>query len=162
MASEAQPAASAWRIRSFEPADAEAISGILRDSPEAAQWPPASYAKLAEAPGGLLLVCESAPNHHPVAFLAARHVAGEAEILNIAVQTRSRHQGIASALLQAALDEFRRAAVTCVFLEFRQSNSPARKLYERHGFLPCGLRKSYYQHPFEHAVCMQKTLGTSA
>ena len=160
MARNQQPsAATAWRIRPFRAADAPAIAEILRDSTEAAQWPHESYAKLAESPGGVFLVCEA--NRQPVGFLAAREVADEAEILNIAVHRDFRRKGIASTLLLATLDQLSHSAVARVFLELRESNLPARSLYERHGFLPTGRRKAYYHHPTEDALCMLRELTGS-
>jgi len=144
--------AIAWKIRSFHPADASSISEILRDSSQAAQWPFESYASLANSPGGLLLVCEA--QSQVIGFVAARQVADEAEILNIAVHSDFRRKGVASALLAGALDAFRRSAIARVFLELRESNLPARTLYERHGFIRTGRRKSYYANPTEDAVCM--------
>jgi ribosomal-protein-alanine acetyltransferase len=157
MAPDPKPSAAiAWEIRAFRATDALAIAEILRDSGEAAQWPPESYAKLAESPGGLVLVCEG--GGLPIGFLAARQAADEAEILNIGVHRDFRRKGVASALLLAALDEFRRSASSRVFLELRESNLPARTLYNRHGFVPSGRRKAYYQHPIEDAVCMLRKL----
>jgi ribosomal-protein-alanine N-acetyltransferase len=161
MAPDPKPSAAiAWKIRSFRATDAPAIAEILRDSAEAAQWPPESYAKLAESPGGLVLVCDA--SGQPVGFVAARQAADEAEILNIAVHRDLRGKGIASALLLAALDEFRRSAIARVFLELRESNLPALTLYSRQGFTPSGRRKAYYHHPDEDAVCMLRKLTGSS
>ena len=154
-------AAVAWKIRAFRPPDASTLAEILRDSAEAAQWPPESYANLARSSSGIVLVCEA--NARVVAFVAARQVTDEAEILNIAVRPDCRRKGIASALLLAALKKFRRSAIARVFLELRESNLPARALYNRHGFVPSGHRKAYYPNPTEDALCMQKELtGISA
>jgi [ribosomal protein S18]-alanine N-acetyltransferase len=144
------------QIRAFRPSDMAPISEILRSAAEAAQWPPESYTKLATLPGGVFLVCDD--NAKVKGFVAARQVADEAEILNIAVRFDSRRRGIATALLAAALDKFRRANVSRVFLELRESNHAARSLYERHGFVPNGKRKSYYRDPVEDALCMQRKL----
>ena len=157
MAPDPKPSAAiAWKIRPFRATDAPAIAEILRDSAEAAQWPPESYAKVAESPGGLVLVCDA--SGQPVGFVAARQAADEAEILNIAVHRDLRGKGIASALLLAALDEFPRSAVVNVFLELRESNCAARALYERHGFIPSGRREAYYHSPTEDALCMMRKL----
>ena len=144
--------ALAWKVRAFRSSDESAISEILRASAEAAQWPTESYADLAKSPGGLFLVCEA--NAQVIGFVAARQAADEAEILNIAVHRDFRRKGVASAVLLAALDAFRRSAIAQVFLELRESNLPARTLYDRHGFVPTGSRKSYYINPTEDAICM--------
>ena len=149
-------AAVAWKIRAFRAADTAAIAEILRGSAEAAQWPPESYARLAESPGGMVIVCEA--GSRLVAFLAARQAADEAEILNIAVSPNFRRKGVASALLARIIEEFGRSAIARVFLELRESNLPARNLYERHGFLLSGRRRAYYQQPTEDAVCMLRKL----
>jgi ribosomal-protein-alanine N-acetyltransferase len=153
-------ASVALQIRAFRPPDAASVCEILRDSAEAAQWPPESYAKLAASPGGLVLVCET--NTFLVGFVAARQVADEAEILNIAVRRDFRRKGVASALLLAAVDKFRRSAIGRVFLELRESNHPARGLYERHDFVLSGRRKSYYRDSTEDALCMQKKLTAAS
>lgn len=153
-------AATAWTIRPFRPNDSPTIAGILRDSTEAARWSAESYTTLVAEPSGLLLVCES--NAQVVGFLAARQAADEAEILNSAVHSGFRCHGAASALLFAALEAFRRSGVARVFLEVRASNVAARALYDRHGFLPSGIRQSYYRDPVEDAICMQKNLLASS
>ncbi len=161
MAADHKPlAAVAWKIRPFRADDAQAISNILRGSAEAAQWPPESYAKLANSNGGIVLVCFA--NDLVVGFVAARKTADEAEILNIAVLSDFRRKGIASALLRAALDDFLSSAVARVFLELRESNLPARELYQRHGFVPSGRRKGYYRHPTEDALCMHKEFTSTS
>jgi [ribosomal protein S18]-alanine N-acetyltransferase len=161
MATDYRPfAAVTWKIRPFRPPDALTIAEILRDSAEAAQWPPESYVKLADSPGGVFLIGEA--DAQVVGFVAARRVADEAEILNIAVRPDFRRKGIASALLRAALEEFLGAAVSRVFLEFRESNLPARELYQRHGFVPSGRRKGYYRHPTEDALCMHKEFTSTS
>ena len=142
----------AWKVRPFRPSDEPAISEILRDSREAAQWPPESYANLASSPGGVLLVCET--NAEVIGFLAARQAGDQAEILNIAVRRDFRRKGVASALLLAALNTFCHSQIVTIFLELRESNLAARTLYERHGFVPSGRRHSYYTNPIEDAVCM--------
>jgi len=161
MASNEKAIASvALQIRPLRPADAAFISDIQRDSTEAAQWPPESYVKLATSPGGVFLVCEA--NTGIIGFVAARQVADEAEILNIAVHRDFRRKGVASALLLAALDKFRSFTIARVFLELRESNHPARALYEHLGFALSGRRKSYYRDPTEDALCMRKKLTAAS
>ena len=152
-------ASIAWKVRAFCPSDEAAISEILRHSSEAARWPSESYANLANSPGGVLLVCEV--DSQVVGFVASRQAADQAEILNLAVHRDFRRKGVASALLLAALDTFSRSGVSAVFLEFRESNLPARTLYQCHGFVTSGRRKSYYANPTEDAVCMLRKFTTA-
>jgi ribosomal-protein-alanine N-acetyltransferase len=144
--------ATALDVRQFQPADESAISEILQHAHEAAHWPPQSYAKLAQSHGGIVLVCEAGA--HVAGFIAARQAADEAEILNVAVRRDFRRKGVASALLLAAFDTFRRSSIARVFLELRESNQAARALYERHGFVLAGRRKLYYRDPPEDALGM--------
>jgi ribosomal-protein-alanine N-acetyltransferase len=146
-------AALLLKIRDFRLSDLVRIDEIVRDSAEAAQWPLESYAKLAASSGGIFLVGEASGK--PIGFLAARQVADEAEILNVAVLRDFRRKGIASALLVAALEKFRQSATARLYLELRESNLPARALYELHGFVLDGRRKSYYRDPSEDALCMR-------
>lgn len=74
----------------------------------------------------------------------------EREILNIAVDPEFRQNGIARALLAAELE---RGGTH--FLEVRESNAAARRLYEMQGFETIGRRKEYYNHPRETAMLMR-------
>ena len=44
------------------------------------------------------------------------------------------------------------------YLEVRESNMPAQKLYEKHGFVKTGERKNYYKNPIENAILMSKNM----
>ena len=83
-------------------------------------------------------------------------VLDEGDISNVAVRPEARRQGIANALLTIMLQLAERRKLSFVTLEVRQSNTPARALYAKHGFLPVGLRKGYYSAPREDAVLMTK------
>ena len=48
--------------------------------------------------------------------------------------------------------------VTAVWLEVRESNTAARRLYEKASFAPVGIREKYYSAPVENAVMMKKEL----
>ena len=90
-------------------------------------------------------------------FIVAREVfattngsGAEREILNIAVAPPFRRLGIATLLLG---HELREHAVS--FLEVRESNTAARTLYRKLGFLEIGTRKQYYENPVETAIVMR-------
>lgn len=76
----------------------------------------------------------------------------EAHIATVAVDPRYRRQGVATALISALFEEARCRGATKITLEVRPSNTGARRLYERFGFIVRGRRKNYY--PGEDALIM--------
>ncbi len=97
--------------------------------------------------------CRVAEENGRVAgFLASRETGpGEREILYIAVDPAYRRRGIARMLV---LNELATSRGAC-FLEARESNAAAIKLYESVGFVAVGRRESYYSDPTETAIVMR-------
>jgi ribosomal-protein-alanine acetyltransferase len=147
--------ASPYLVRRFASRDAEAIEALAKKSPEAAQWSRESCAQLNDR-GYLAWVSDAAGTL--LGFLVARVAAGEAEILNLAVDPANRRLGIAGALFHEALAEFRRLRITRVFLEVRESNLAAISFYEKCEFIRTGVRPGYYQQPREAAVLLMRKL----
>jgi len=77
-------------------------------------------------------------------FIMSRIVAGEAEILSVAVVSAQRGRGLARRLLRLHLGRLAGQGVKTVFLEVDESNAPAIRLYERMGFYEVGRRPGYY------------------
>ena len=65
----------------------------------------------------------------------------EAELLNIAVAASHRRQGLGDKLMTHALSLAKSRGVKAVYLEVRESNTPARRLYEKYGYIALGVRK---------------------
>jgi len=131
-------------IRPGEAADLEQIAAIQNASPEAAQWPPADYLKY----GLLVAIVEN----RVAAFLATRSlIEGEYEILNLAVASEFRRQGVARALWKA----FAASPHASIYLEVRESNRAARNFYLSLGFQEVGTRPAYYPSPPETAIVMK-------
>ncbi|MBX3482797.1 MAG: GNAT family N-acetyltransferase [Phenylobacterium sp.] len=80
----------------------------------------------------------------PAGVLICRAIAGEAEILTVGVAPWARRQGVAQALMAAAIGAARGAGAADMFLEVDVDNAPAVTLYERLGFVRTGLRRDYY------------------
>jgi ribosomal-protein-alanine N-acetyltransferase len=95
-------------------------------------------------------------------FILCRAVAGEAEILTIAVDPAARRRGWGAALVEMAAGVAREAAAFELFLEVAADNVAAIKLYETTGFERVGLRKGYYPHPdgAKDAVVMRRVLNS--
>ncbi|MEZ5571976.1 MAG: ribosomal protein S18-alanine N-acetyltransferase [Halioglobus sp.] len=77
-------------------------------------------------------------------FVLFSQVMDEASVHSIAVDPLCQRQGLGQLLLDAALMHMQAAGATRCLLEVRESNAPARRLYERSGFRLDGVRKNYY------------------
>jgi len=135
-------------IRAATIEDISAILAIERETASAAHWNTAQYE--ARTSQGHLLVAERGGTI--CGFVCANVVAGEWEIENVVVSQAARRQSVASELLAELLKQWRGSAATRVLLEVRDSNFPARRLYEKLGFRQVGRRSGYYQNPAEDAV----------
>lgn len=80
-------------------------------------------------------------------YLGCHHIGGEGFVTNIAVFPAFRRNGIARALIGAALD----APIDRLSLEVRVSNEAAIALYASLGFVNEGRRPHFYTHPDEDA-----------
>src|SRR5205823_1311599 len=93
------------KLRAATAADAEALARVHGEA-FAAAWSAHEIAALMAAPGGYALVVDVID---PVGFILCRAVAGEAEILTLAVRPAARRRGVGRALLEAALGAARAA-----------------------------------------------------
>ncbi|MNL73286.1 ribosomal-protein-alanine N-acetyltransferase [compost metagenome] len=76
--------------------------------------------------------------------MLAREVAGEAEILTIAVHEKQGRHGLGWRLMQAAIRHARASGGEEMFLEVDDGNAPAIALYRKLGFEKAGERPAYY------------------
>jgi ribosomal-protein-alanine N-acetyltransferase len=136
------------QLRPAATADAPALAEIELEAFPDPSWTAEDF---------LLYNCTVAEVNGQVAgFLVSRETfAGdkdappEREIVNLAVRTGFRRQGLAKQLIQ---HEMRRAA--SIFLEVRESNAAAIQLYKNAGFKEVSRRRDYYDNPVESAIVM--------
>lgn len=83
----------------------------------------------------------------------------EVHITKVTVAQPHRNRGLGCALLSELLDISFREGGRIARLEVRESNLPARRLYERLGFTLVGVRKDYYARSREAAIVMVKELS---
>lgn len=81
-------------------------------------------------------------------------IVDEAHITTFAVDPAWRRQRVGETLLLALLDLALGRRAREATLEVRLSNVPARRLYEKYGFRPVGLRPRYYSDNGEDALIM--------
>lgn len=82
-----------------------------------------------------------------VGFAVSRIGADEAEILSVAVDGAYRGLGLSRTLLMTHLGHLAGRGVRTIFLEVEENNQPARRLYDRAGFVVVGRRDRYYKQP---------------
>jgi ribosomal-protein-alanine N-acetyltransferase len=95
-------------------------------------------------------------------YAMASLVADEGEILNIAVREDARGKGSGRLMLDALLAYLGKGGATRIFLEVRRSNDAAIGLYKASGFVPLGVRPSYYAEPREDALTMVLEPGSQS
>jgi len=141
-------------IRRAAPDDIDPMLALERESATAAHWSESQYRDLfsgtSEPSARAVWVAEESTKI--LGFLVAAHLGEEWELENVVVSPAARRSGIAKALLEALLAEAAKTNNASVFLEVRESNLPARALYEKAGFRITGRRKSYYSNPQEDAI----------
>ena len=115
-------------------------------------WSEALFRDALENPHTAALLAEG-EDGAVLGYAVLSAVLDEGNLDNIAVDPNCRRRGVADALL-SALTDFGRGRLSVLFLEVRSSNLPAVALYEKHGFVPVGRRKDYYDAPREDAILM--------
>ncbi|MGC8523471.1 MAG: GNAT family N-acetyltransferase [Acidibrevibacterium sp.] len=139
-------------IEPASPAHTGALAAIHAACfPPTERWDAAVIATQLSLPGTLALIAPGG------GMILARAIAGEAEILTLAVIPARRQQGLGRALLIAAMTEAARRGAAVMFLEVAAANARARALYAAAGFRPVGRRPRYYANGGD-AVTMAKDL----
>jgi ribosomal-protein-alanine N-acetyltransferase len=147
------------RIRPAIPADIPAMMALERHAGTAAHWSSEQYeiALSGERPSRVVLIVEEDAGVQ--GFIAGRALGAEWEIENIAVARPARRRGLGTRLLGKFLDLARHQDAKAVFLEVRESNQAARRLYEKWAFVERGRRKHYYREPEEDAIVYRLDLA---
>jgi [ribosomal protein S18]-alanine N-acetyltransferase len=128
--------------------DVPAILALERHAPSAAHWTSQQYQELVGS--GVVLVAEE--SRELCGFICAQAVAGEWEIENVVVAAEFLRLGVADKLVRALIQRAQSEAASALLLEVRESNLPARGLYEKHRFCEVGRRRVYYKDPVEDAI----------
>ena len=146
-------------ILSLRPMKMADLSAVLNIEKQAYQFP-WSYGIFEDClkHGYSCWVYESERNI--IAYAAVMFSLDEMHLLNICVHPNYHGQRLGSRLLKTLECIGKGVKADTCFLEVRQSNFTAMRLYINAGFNEVGLRKNYYQalHGREDAIVMAKTL----
>lgn len=145
------------RLRPATDADLGEIARIER-SCFADPWSEESFRRLLGGPSAIFHVVGYPPNFDVAGYVIAFTIGHEAELLNIAVRADHRGKGLAGQMLDAVLIELGARGVRNAYLEVRESNDAARRLYDSRGFIEIGRRRNYYRRPVEDALVMRRVL----
>ncbi|HEU4921138.1 MAG TPA: ribosomal protein S18-alanine N-acetyltransferase [Candidatus Limnocylindrales bacterium] len=118
-----------------------------------APWPPNAYRSELET-NRLATYLVARADDRVVAYGGMWLMVDEAHITTFAVHPAWRRQKIGERLLLAFLDLAVDRRAREATLEVRLSNLAARRLYEKYGFRPVGLRPRYYSDDGEDALIM--------
>ncbi len=117
-------------------------------------WTAKDFLEESENPNAHFLAAVS--DKKIVGYIGIQEICGEGSVTNVAVLPEFRRCGIAKALIEKALSDAEKRDCEFLTLEVRESNFPARNLYEKLGFTVSGERKHFYRDPDETAILMIK------
>jgi len=112
-----------------------------------------------DAVKGYILV-DSEKNGEIVAYMMAYEVVDEAELINIAVLPKHRRKKLGNYFLNSWLKHLQEIETVAVFLDVRESNTPAIGFYKSFGFELLGIRRNYYSDG-EDALVMKLDLEST-
>jgi ribosomal-protein-alanine N-acetyltransferase len=94
--------------------------------------------------GPCTFALEAVDQEAPLGFIVVRAVAGEAEILTLAVHPEARRRGLGLVLVQSAATTAQTLGAEAFWLEVAVDNEAAIALYAATGFEAAGKRPRYY------------------
>jgi ribosomal-protein-alanine N-acetyltransferase len=143
-------------VRRLEERDVDAVVAIETEA-FTTPWQRDTFLDLIDRPGLEILVLDDAASGI-LGYAVLWCIIDQGELANVAVKPEHRRRGLGSFLLARALDVARERGIKTVFLEVRESNEAALRLYARFGFTDVGLRRGYYDNPREDARVMKADL----
>ncbi|HYL54001.1 MAG TPA: ribosomal protein S18-alanine N-acetyltransferase [Gemmatimonadales bacterium] len=153
--------AGRYAIRPARAADVDDVSAIER----AVFSDPWSAHDFGECMASDVLFLVAEEHGTVVGYVVAHAAADEGEILNLGVASAHRRRGLGRALIQGVVALLGKRGVRLVYLEVRESNAGARRLYQSLGFGEVARRARYYRRPVEDAVVLRAAIqadGVSA
>lgn len=145
--------AEPFRIRPASAEDAAELAELERRC-FSDPWSAEAFRATLDTPGGAGFVAEG--GRGLAGYVLSLNAGRVAEVLNVAVAPDARRRGLARRLLACAVAALEAEGVREMFLEVRESNAAALRLYEGAGFGRIGRRKGYYRRPAEDALVLRR------
>ena len=94
------------------------------------------------------------------AYLIARKIIDEYEILSIATDVNNRRKGFSATLLKKLLNRAKKEKIKRILLEVSKNNNAAISMYEKFGFKKISERSNYYKENTKlvDAIIMERRL----
>ena len=133
-------------------ADLEPVASIERESPS--PWTLAQVREELDNSASLVFVADDGAGAVQ-GWCCCRLLAGEAELLKIAVSSKFRRLGIGRKLFESLCSCLVSREVSALFLEVRSHNRSAIAFYSAFGFQQVGMRIGYYSDPRDDAMLLK-------
>lgn len=143
------------RIREMTETDLSWVMPI-EEASFSVPWSEKSYRDFLQRDDTVFLAAIDKKEDIPVGFCALLLSLDEADVLNVAVDKARRGEGIAKRMFEELMRQADEKGILRIFLEVRESNEPAIRLYRGAGFEQVGNRKNYYDKPRENALLMRR------
>ncbi|MEE8885746.1 MAG: ribosomal protein S18-alanine N-acetyltransferase [Eubacteriales bacterium] len=140
-------------IRRMRADDLETVASIEKKN-FSVPWKAKDFAAYIDRDDAIFLVAEE--EGKIAGYIGFYGIPDEGDITNVSVDPSFRRRGIGRALIKELERRTESRGITKIFLEVRESNEPAIRLYEQEGFRQVGVRKEYYHSPTEDARLMKR------
>jgi ribosomal-protein-alanine N-acetyltransferase len=135
------------KLRDARSEDLDAVMEIMSaafDPKYGEAWTRSQCAGILPMEGVRMMLAQDEEDPRPCGFSLYRTIAGDSELLLLAVSPRAQKQGIGRLLLSEFIEASKRCGADRIHLEVRDDNS-AIELYRSKGFMPAGRRRKYYR-----------------
>lgn len=121
-------------------------------------WDREMFVDAAENDGFFIILLKDMQLSKIVGYSILMYAMDQADLANIAILPQCRGQKLGKSLLEKTMEKACNYGVSEVFLEVRESNAAAKRLYLSSNFVEIGRRRKYYKNPREDAIIMLRKL----